>query len=186
MLALLVLWIFIPEATKGRVTTIWNPAAGPESAKGSADGRKESFWAGVTMFSRSPITGVGIGNTAPYRGTFIDGKHVSPHSFYGEILGETGVIGTAAFIILLASLFANIRATKGYARTYPLPATIMLSDIARTCGYVVVLLLVSGLFGDGLLRFQWLWLAAFALLARNLSESIIENETASLTQDDDV
>jgi O-antigen ligase len=185
ILALLVVWIFIPEATKGRVTTIWNPAAGPESAKGSADGRKESFWAGVTMFSRSPITGVGIGNTARYRGTFIDGKYVSPHSFYGEILGETGVIGTAAFIILLASLFANIRATKAYARMWPFPTTIVLSDIARTCGYVIVLLLVSGLAGDGLLRFQWLWLAGFALLARNLSETAIRDEMESQNPIDD-
>ena len=52
ILLLAVVWIFMPEVTKGRLTTLWNPDAGPASAKGSAEGRLESFWAGLEMFSQ--------------------------------------------------------------------------------------------------------------------------------------
>jgi O-antigen ligase len=179
ILALAALWVFVPEATKNRIRTIWNSEAGPASAKSSADTREESLRAGFAMFSRRPITGVGIGNTAVYRQAFIDGVFLAPHNFYGEVFGETGIIGAAAFIFLIASLFANIRATRNLARSYCDPTITTLADLARTCGYVVVLLLVSGITGDGMLRFQWLWLAAFALLARNFSESISKELTDS-------
>ena len=169
-------WTFMPETTKGRITTLWNPEAGPRSAKGSADGRKESFFAGLTMFSREPVTGVGLGNTALYRMNLVDGEPISPHNLYGEVLGETGLIGATTFAFLISSILANVRATKSLAKGQEDPTITMLSDLARTCSYVVVLLLISGLAGAGMVRFQWLWLGAFALLARTFSESIYREE----------
>lgn len=180
VLLLGVVWTLMPEVTKGRLTTLWNPEAGPKSAQGSVEGRKESFLAGLAMFSQHPVIGVGLGNTALYRSRFIDGQPVSPHNLYGEVLGETGTIGVAAFVFLIASLFANIRATRALAEHCVHPTTTMLSDVATSCGYVIVLLLVSGMAGAGMVRFQWLWLAAFALIGRNLSESIACDEMEQL------
>jgi O-antigen ligase len=176
VLILVAIWEFTPETTKRRISTLWNPAAGPASAKGSADARQESFWIGLAMFSQKPLTGVGIGNTAVFRRAFVDGVYLAPHNFYGEVLGETGLIGAAAFVLVIGSLLVNIRATKVLASRCVHPTSSMLSDLARTCGYVIVLLLVSGMAGDGLRCFQWLWLAAFALLARDFSESIAYGE----------
>jgi O-antigen ligase len=186
ILMLSLIWIFIPEATKNRISTLWNPEAGPASAKSSAESRSESFYIGLEMFAQKPLTGVGIGNTAVYRRAFIDGVYLAPHNFYGEVLGETGVTGAAAFLFVIGSLFFNIRRTKKLAKGSLHPTTTVLADLARSCGYVVVLLLISGLAGDGLLRFQWLWLAGFALLTRNFSESIVREENEWPGQGDEV
>jgi O-antigen ligase len=176
IMTLSVVWVLLPEPTRNRITTLWNSEAGPASAKSSAEGRRESFLAGVEMFSQRPITGVGIGNTAIYRRAFVDGVYLAPHNFYGEVLGETGIVGAGAFILLLASLSANVLATTRLSKEFTDPTVEALANLSRSCGYVVVLLLLSGLGGDGMLRFQWLWLGAFALLARSFSESIFRAE----------
>jgi hypothetical protein len=151
---------------------------------GSAKTRPQSFWAGIEMFSQEPLTGVGIGNTAVYRRAFIDGVYLAPHNFYAEVLGETGLIGAVAFLFVIAALFLNIRRTRLLERHISHPTITVLADLAKSCRHVIVLLLISGLAGDGLLRFQWLWLAGFALLTRNFSESIAGDQMESPHPDD--
>jgi O-antigen ligase len=175
----------MPESTRGRISTIWDPSAGPASAKGSADTRKESFFIGLDMFSRMPLTGAGIGNSAVYRQRELDGVFLASHNLYGEVLGETGLIGAMAFTFLIGSLITNVRSTKRLEKHHSCPKTRMLSEVATTCGYAIFLLLLFGLAGAGILRFHWLWLAAFVLLARNFSESVVRNEIESSTYVDE-
>jgi hypothetical protein len=48
----------------------------------------------------------------------------------------------------------------------------MLSRLAVACRDSVILLLFFGFFGHNMLRFNWLWLAGFAMLCRKFSEEV--------------
>jgi len=178
VLLLSVIWVAMPEENKNRLRTVWDPSRGPKNAQESADGRIEGMKAGIEMFRRVPVTGVGIGNFVKYRVAEVDGVALQSHSLIGQILGETGVLGTGAFLLLLAALFANCRKTKAFAKGRASETAEMLSHLAVACQLSVILLLYFGLFGHNMLRFSWLWLAAFALLAREFCATVRDDEDA--------
>jgi O-antigen ligase len=124
------------------------------------------------MFQRLPLTGAGIGNYARYRILHVDGVAANAHSLPGELLGETGTLGTIAFLMLIAGLFVNYRATSRLARGRPEPRLEMLSDLAGACWQSMLLLLFFGLFSHNMLRFNWVFLGALALLCRKLAKDI--------------
>ena len=61
-LLLAVAWIAMPEQSKIRLQSSWDPSVGGESARGSAEGRIVGLKQGMEMFRRFPVTGVGPGN----------------------------------------------------------------------------------------------------------------------------
>jgi hypothetical protein len=87
-------------------------------------------------------------------------------------------------LFVIGSLLCNIQRTRALATHFLHPTMTMLWELSTVCGYVIVLLLISGLAGDGLLRFQWLWLAGFALLTRSFSESFASGLAESPDFDD--
>lgn len=169
-LILAVTWVAMPEESKNRLRTVWDPSRGPANAQASAAGRIEGMKAGIAMFQRFPMTGVGIDNFIPYRITEVDGVALNAHSLIGEILGETGLLGTGAFFLLLAALYANCRRTAALAKQRPIATLQTLSRLTDACWQAAMLLLFFGLFSHNLSRFNWLWLAAFALLGRMFAE----------------
>lgn len=174
-----VIWMAMPEESKNRLSTVWDPSRGPKNAQTSAEGRIEGMKAGVAMFCRFPMTGVGIGNFTSYRVAEVDGVPLQAHSLVGQTLGETGFLGAGTLLILLAALFANCRKTSALAAGISHPRLDVLSRFAGACRLSVILLLFFGLFGHNMLRFNWLWLAAFALLCRSFSEDIYEDERST-------
>lgn len=179
-LIVIVAWQFIPEENKGRFRTIWAPEAGPNSAQSSADGRIEGFRAGMTMFDRFPITGVGIGNFIGYRVHHVDGVPLQAHNLYGQVLGETGLIGGVTFLMMVMITLKNCRKIKVQSNNHLDPTLSILSGLAIACRNSIVLLAFTGLFGHNLLRFNWLWLAAFSALALQFSSQYTKVKTSNL------
>jgi len=169
-------WGVMPEENKNRLRTVWDPAAGPANAQESTQGRIEGFKAGLEMFRRHPLAGVGIGSFVPYRLAHVDNVPLRAHNMVGELLGETGLIGCGAFILFVSGVFVNCRATNRLAGQYCHPAVDMLSELAITWRNTIWLLLFMGLSGHNLLRFNWLWAAAFVLLCRMFSEAACAEE----------
>ena len=165
VMILLAIWSVLPQEQKNRFRTIWDPTAGPPSATSSAYGRIEGFKAGITMFKRFPLTGVGVGNFIPYRRAHVDGVGLDPHNMVGQVLGETGVVGSMIFVLVVASIFANCRKVRVLASGRSNPTLDVLSGLAVACRDAVILLAFEGLFGHNVRRFNWLWLAAFGYLA---------------------
>ena len=165
-LMLLTIWHLAPEDNRERFMTIWNPEAGPENARVSADGRIEGYKAGMIMFDRFPITGVGVGNFITYRVVYVDGIALEAHNLAGELLGETGVVGGISFALMVLVTLVNCYKVRTIARKNRFdPAIGVLSGLGKACRNAVILLAFEGLFGHNLLRFNWLWLAAFSILA---------------------
>ena len=174
------IWAAMPAESKDRLRTVWDPSRGPQSAHASAYGRIEGMIAGLVMFERFPLTGVGIGNFIPYRVTEVDGVALDAHSLIGEMLGETGLVGAVGFLLLVAAVFINCRKTESLARAGSHPTLRMLSGLALACRTSTLLLIFFGLFGHNMLRFNWLWLAAFALLAKDFCTAVRADEPGRL------
>lgn len=174
---LALIWFVLPEEQKGRFATIWDPSTGPESAEVSAEGRVEGYKAGMKMFDRFPISGVGIGNFIPYRESYIDGVPLNAHNLAGQILGETGIVGAGAFFFMVLITAVNCyRIIWQGKRNASDSAFVHFSGIGFACRDALILLAFEGTFGHNLLRYNWLWLAAFSGLALQFGRNKIQNK----------
>jgi O-antigen ligase len=183
-LVILLAWPLLPEEQRNRVRTIWDPESNA-SARESADGRIEGFKAGLVMFQRFPVLGVGPGSFIAYRASNVDGVNLVAHNMLGEMLGETGIVGTVGFILLVAAPLANRRRLQGVASVCPDVTVQVLADVSRACRDAIILLLVDGLSGDVLYRYNWLWLGAFCSLALEFASDIYQRHLANDERSDE-
>jgi O-antigen ligase len=165
-------WLVLPEEHKNRVRTIWDPQAGPQSAEASKQGRILAFQAAMEIHRRFPITGVGPANFGAYRAMNVDGSNLSPHNILGQGLGETGLLGVAAFLWMVGATIRNCRRTRLLADRSEETNLRVLAALAVACRNSVLLLLFEGIAGHNLGRYNWLWLAAFAMLAAEFAARI--------------
>ncbi len=176
-LILIMIWAVMPEEKRNRFRTIWDLEAGPKTAQISAQGRIEGYKAGMTMFERFPLTGVGIGNFIEYRVKFVDGVALNAHNLAGQVLGETGIIGGITFILMMITALINCYKIKGLSKRNRSDRTIeILSNFGLACRDSIILLFFEGLFAHNGLRYNWLWLAAFSSLASEFAKKTIKNK----------
>jgi putative inorganic carbon (HCO3(-)) transporter len=78
----------------------------------SLRGRSSEMLTGLAMFVEHPILGVGAGNyPAEYQryaqiiGIEFRAEERDPHSLYVQLLAETGILGTIAFLVMIYFLF---------------------------------------------------------------------------------
>lgn len=171
-----IFWQVMPKQKKDRFRTLWDTEAGPESAQTSADGRIEGLKAGITMFKRFPLTGVGLGNFNSYRARHVDGSHLSPHNLLGEVLGKTGLLGATSFLLLIFITLFNCRKVRVIAKSCSHPTAKVLSSMALAFRDSMLLLMLAGVTSHNLLRFNWLWIAAFAAINLDLMNRCCEEE----------
>jgi O-antigen ligase len=117
------------------------------------------------MFSRYPITGVGPGNFIPYRVANLDGVKLEAHNLAGQVLGETGFLGAAAFAFMVAIALVNCQRARRLAGAGLDQESDILFGFASACRDTLLLLLFEGLFDHNMTRYNWLWVAAFVSAA---------------------
>jgi O-antigen ligase len=169
VIALVLIWTVMPAENKGRLSTLWAPEKGPANAQASADGRKEGFKAGMEMFRRFPFTGVGSGNFIAYRVPNVDGIALQAHNLEGQLLGELGILGGATFLLMVGAVLGSCSKIVRFARNRSDAVLLCLADLAGACRFSVLLLIFLGTFGHNLYRYNWLWIAAFCVLALRFS-----------------
>jgi O-antigen ligase len=169
----------MPAENKGRMSTIWSPEEGPSNAQVSAEGRIEGYKAGMAMFRRYPFTGVGVGNFIAYRVPNVDGIALQAHNLEGQLLGEMGLVGCFTFLLMVGATFGNARRIIRYAGNQTNGALLCLSDLARTSRLSLLLLIFLGTFGHNLYRFNWLWIAAFCVLALRFTRERLQVSSIS-------
>ena len=134
-------------------------------------GRVEGLLAGIEMFKAYPVTGIGIGNFIPYRMGHLDRVSLEAHNIVGQVLGETGLLGAATFCAVVSIMLLNCYRIRRLSRQSPSKTADILSGFAFACQNAIFLLMIEGMFFHNLLRFNWLWLAAFSGLALRLIRS---------------
>ena len=110
------------------------------------------------------------------------GVAVNAHNLAGQVRGETGMMGDSAFLLMVIVTLANCQKVRALARRKGSdPKLKALSGLGLAGRDAVILLAFEGLFGHNLLRFNWLWLAAFSSLAlqfakTNMKAKILKND----------
>lgn len=182
IILLVSLWFVLPAEKKGRFLTIWDPEKSPQHARVSAQGRIEGLKAGMVMFGRFPATGVGIGNFIEYRAAHVDGTPLNAHNLAGQVLGETGIIGGGAFLLMMMIALRNCYKLRSFAKRNRFDKALeILSNFGLASRDAIVLLFFEGVFGHNGTRYNWLWLAAFSSLAlqfarESMKRKILKND----------
>jgi len=103
-LVLFISWQFMPEDLHTRFLSTFYDDVGPQNAQMSAEGRLEGFLHGMEIFMANPFVGVGPGNY-PLSWDI----RMNAHNFYGQLLGELGLLGGLGFGILLILMIIQNR-----------------------------------------------------------------------------
>jgi O-antigen ligase len=160
-----VVWGMLPADRQKRFLTIIDPSYGPHNAQSSAESRLLGFWDGVRIWQDYPILGVGPGAHphASYHGRPL-------HNLYGQLLADLGTGGLLAFCYLLACFRRNQREMREIeargAKT--VPECQFACHVVQSVGMSVLMLLLLGMAGHNLFRYQWIWFAGFQAAALNL------------------
>jgi len=116
---------------------------------------------GFELWQANPLTGIGPGAWRP-----ATRQPIESHNLYGQLVGETGTLGAAAFVAILACFWANLRAVRRTRALFPEQRNDLLFTLSGSIGVAVFLLLFMGNFGHNLFRFTWLWYGGFLIVAR--------------------
>lgn len=163
-------FMLAPPDIQNRIRTLWKPniesQTGQMGAQKAAAGRYEGLIAGVAIFQRFPATGVGIGNFADYRETYVDGEALNAHNLPGELLGELGIFGTAAFSLYFLAHYLALRKLQRLGKEYQrLTGNDMYYWLGVGLFDAMLLLMFSGLSGHTLQQYQWYFYPSFAITA---------------------
>lgn len=159
-----VVWPLLGESKQNRILSLYDSSYAPANAKVSADGRKESFWDGMALFQRFPLTGCGPGGWQP-----ATGKGTSSHNLYGQVPGELGAAGVLGFVFLVGlALMQSWQLWRWpqNAREITKADAEFWSDTGVMFMRVVLIMLLFGLAGGSLFRYYWIWTAALIAVAR--------------------
>jgi O-antigen ligase len=155
------MFLALPDFLQERFETLVNPEAGPKVAYDSGYSRLEGLIVGFQLWTDNPITGVGPGVWRPATGRMLES-----HNLYGQIMGELGTLGVAAFAAVLACVWLNGRAVARVYRRHPEWGRDWLRDVVTAVQLGVLLMLLEGNFGHNLFRHNWLWYGGFLIVAR--------------------
>jgi O-antigen ligase len=151
-------FVALPGSLQERFETIIDSDVGPANAKESGEGRIVGLMTGIDLFGQYPLTGVGPGAWRP-----ATKSKVESHNLYGQLLGETGLLGAVTFAAVLLTFFVSLRRVK--ALRDPESATDLVYQVPIAVGAGVLLMLFLGNFGHNLFRFNWLWYGGFLAVA---------------------
>lgn len=150
--------MLLPSELQTRFYTIIDPSVGPANAQESGQGRIMGFFIGLKLWTQNPVLGIGPGAWRP-----ASGMPIESHSLYGQLLGELGTAGLIAFGLMIFAIASRLRKLfRNLRRDYDMPKQEPLYHLAQAIALSTVLLLVMGLFGHNLYRYNYVWYAAFS------------------------
>lgn len=153
-------FVALPAELQDRYLTIIDPSYGPANAQQSAEGRVNGLVKGYEAWSTSPLLGHGPGSFQ-----LATGSDIQAHNVYGQVISELGALGAAALVGLVACYLLNWWEAHRRLRQDPDEWHSFAFHVARAVALAAVLLLFLGIAGHNLLRYQWVWFAAFQAIA---------------------
>jgi O-antigen ligase len=153
-------WLVIPAHLQNRFWTVIDPSVGPKNAQASADGRTKGLYDGIALWQRRPLLGFGPGA----HGLAL-GHGFQPHSLYGQVLGETGTVGTLAWLGIVAGFVWNELEMRRLRQRDEFSGSSFPANLSAAILISVVLLLIKGYADHNLYRYTWVWFAVFQAIA---------------------
>ena len=134
----------------------------------SAEGRLQGLVDGWRLFQEKPVFGFGPGSSSYARQNLPnyiptdDGAPLQLHNLYGQLLAETGLIGSVLFVAILATYFQQLRKICLDGTSDPRVLTWHFG-LQRSLTHLGAMLVVYGMASHTLFKFHWL--IAFSLQA---------------------
>jgi O-antigen ligase len=172
---------FLPATYRDRFTSLFVVTTGNGVYEDtSLRGRSSEMLTGLTMFAEHPILGVGAGNYKPnYQryaqlvGIEFRTEARDPHSLYVQLLAETGILGTAAFLAMIYFLFDALnKACRAIERSPHLADWLPWISALRFA--ILSYLLTSIFLHNAYIRYLWL-LIAMALTGIQITYNLLTN-----------
>jgi O-antigen ligase len=146
------LFFALPPALQNRFTTIIDPSVGPANAQESGEGRITGLINGWKFLNDYPLSGIGPGAWQPATKGALES-----HSLYGQLMGETGLLGMSTFMAVMCGIAWNIWRARRLALRKQLAPSAFLYQLPWAVGLSIGLLLMLGFAGHNMLRYSWLW-----------------------------
>ncbi len=125
------------------------------SSTGSAGKRVDFYKATLEAIPKQPLLGTGVGSWSEFY--FGNDQRNYPHNLFMEIAFEEGLVGLAAFLVLLALVGSAIVRMVGASRSH----FIVLGLLVLYC---VIISMFSGDLDDN--RLLWLWMGVALTICR--------------------
>jgi O-antigen ligase len=146
----------------------------------SLRGRSSEMLTGLEMFAEHPILGVGAGNYKPnYQryaqqvGIEFRAEARDPHSLYVQLLAETGILGTLAFLGMIFFLFDALnKACRDIERSPRLVEWLPWISALRFA--ILSYLMTSVFLHNAYIRYLWI-LVAMALTGIQITYNLLNN-----------
>jgi O-antigen ligase len=144
----------------------------------SLRGRSSEMLTGLAMFAEHPILGVGTANypTNYQRYTQLIGLEFraqarDPHSLYVQLLAETGILGTIAFVGMVVALFGALNRTyRAAEKAAQLASWLPWINAIRLA--LLSYLMTSVFLHNAYIRYFWI-LVAMALAAIQITDNML-------------
>lgn len=166
---LLVIWVLMPPTYQERFLTIFTFTDTSTAAGKSAYGRIIGWEVASQIFKDHPLLGVGAGNFPTAWGTLYTykGRHgwFQPHNLPGQVLAELGILGALTFAAYVWTLLTTNHSTR--LKTANSDPSLMVS-LNNSIVIVICTLLVGGLFGHNLYRYNWYLVGALTVAVARL------------------
>ena len=172
---------FLPVTYRDRFTTLFVVTSDNGVYQDtSLRGRSSEMLTGLTMFAEHPILGVGAGNYptnyqryAQLIGLEFRTQARDPHSLYIQLLAETGILGTVAFLGMVICLFDALnKACRAIERVPQLSEWLPWISALRLA--ILSYLLTSVFLHNAYIRYLWI-LIAMALTGIQITYILLSN-----------
>jgi putative inorganic carbon (HCO3(-)) transporter len=178
---LILLFPFLPATYRDRFTSLFVVTTENGVYEDtSLRGRSSEMLTGLAMFAEQPILGVGAGNYKPnYQryaqivGIEFRAEPRDPHSLYVQLLAETGVLGIAAFLVMVFFLFEALnRACRAIEES---PHLIEWLPWISSFRFAILSYLLTSIFlHNAYIRYFWI-LVALALAGIHITYNMLDN-----------
>jgi len=170
----------LPEQLVARYQTILDPEMNT-AAQESAEGRVEGLRKGFEIAKQRPLTGAGPGCfvVADFYLEDVGGvPGLQPHNMLGQLLGELGFGGAVVWLGFFLVLLGQSTYLVVVGRKSRNPYVV---SLARSIAEIAVLLVLFGIVGHNLYRYNWVWIAALVdvLFVMNRRHAGAESQVAS-------
>src|ERR1041385_2185741 len=178
---------FLPAAYRDRFYTLSDfTAQNGIYQDTSFRGRSSEMLTGLAMFDEHPILGVGTGNYptnyqkyAQLIGIEFRATARDPHSLYVQVLAETGILGTIAFIGMVFFLFNALNKTiRAIERSPYLKDWLPWMNAIRLA--ILSYLMTSFVLHNAYIRYFWI-LVAMALAGIQITYTLLNNTERNLS-----
>src|SRR5207249_568953 len=129
---------------------------------------------GIALFQRYPFTGTGPATFAT-----ASGCNLQAHNVYAQTLSEMGLPGLISLVSMAVCFWLNARETERIYKAHPWWQKDFVYYTGHAAWMAAILLLFMGVGGHNLFRFNWLWYAAFQIVAVHVVRQRAREEAAS-------